>query len=181
MLSPFWPALMWRLHPVRPVPYDGKLRQIVSGDNSVNVPSEAQPLPVGNRIVIPTAGVDIEIKQGNSIDIIGSGGSWYKPLWTKSPLEDGNTVIIAHRFWYGHANSGFYHLDQVKVGDVLAIYWQGQELIYKVSEVKTVEPSDVSVEQNSPDRRLTLYTCTPVITAEHRLVVIAKPYDGGGL
>ena len=111
--------------------------------------------------------------EGNSIAIISKGGTWRRPQ-SATPLDDGNTVIVGHRY-YGSNVSTFYHLDKVLVGQKLALYWEGQEYLYEVTESKVVGPSAVEVEAPTQDKRLTIYTCTPIWTAKNRLVIIAKP------
>jgi sortase A len=170
VVFPYWPRITWQFKDKSTAaPYEGQLR----GD-SVNT-GAVQPTPQENRIVIPPALIDQPILEGKGIWVINNGGSWRKNLNTTSPKELGNTIIVAHRFTYQKPDSGFYHLDKVRVGDKLAIYWQGEELLYTVTETKTVPDTAIEIENNTKDRTLTLYTCTPVITAENRLVVIAKP------
>ena len=174
VVAPYWPSIWWRFRDhSAAAPYAGELREstIKTGD--------VKPPPKENRIVIPSALIDQPILEGSGIWVIDSGGSWRKNLHVGSPKDNGNTVVVAHRFTYARPDSGFYHLDKVRVGDRLAIYWEGEELIYTVTETKTVPESAVDVEYDTPDRTLTLYTCTPIITAENRLVVIAKPLFTG--
>lgn len=170
ILAPYLPGITWIFRDKSSgAPYRGLLRSDTVKTGSV------KPIPKENRIVIPSALIDQPILEGNGLWVVDGGGSWRKNLYVTSPKEVGNTVIIAHRFTYQKPESGFYYLDKVKVGDKLAIYWEGEELIYTVTETKTVPESAVEVESNTPDRTLTLYTCTPIITAENRLVVVAKP------
>lgn len=169
---PYWPRITWVFKDKSAAaPYAGNLRSptVKTG--------EIKPLPPDNRIVIPSALINQPILEGNGIWAIDNGGSWRKNLNTDTPKESGNTVIVAHRFTYARPESGFYNLDKVRVGDRLAIYWEGEELLYEVTETKTVTRYQVEIEQNTSDRTLTLYTCTPVVTAENRLVVVAKPVE----
>lgn len=173
-IAPYWPGITWILKDKSSAaPYAGELRSATSKTG------EAKPVPDQNRIVIPSALIDQPILEGSGIWVIDNGGSWRKDLYVDSPKKDGNTVIVAHRFTYTKPDSGFYYLDKVKVGDKLALYWNNEELIYTVTEVKTVPASAVEVENNTTGRTLTLYTCTPIITAENRIVVVAKPDNLG--
>jgi LPXTG-site transpeptidase (sortase) family protein len=135
-----------------------------------------KPIPKDNRIVIPTADIDLPILEGDGVWVIDNGGSLRKNLWVDSPKDIGNTVVIGHRFSYAKPTGGFYYLDKVNLGDKLAIYWQGEELVYVVVDTKIVPNTAVEIEQNTADRTLTLYTCTPIFSSVNRLVVIAKPY-----
>lgn len=149
------------------VPYSGQLAQI---DNV----KRADP-PKDNRLVIPSISLNEPINEGNNIWVIHNGGTWRLPK-SVAPTEQGNSVIVGHRF-YGSNGSTFYNLDRVKLGEKMAVYWQGKELIYKVSDIKVVPPSAIEVEAPTNDRRLTLYTCTPLWTAKDRLVITALPEE----
>lgn len=98
-------------------------------------------------------------------------GSWHIP-GTSSPDKGGNTVIAGHRYTY--SGSGiFYHLDKVRVGDPIYIYWQHKRYSYTVKSIHVVAPTDVAIEAPTKRAQLTLYTCTPMWTFSHRLVVVA--------
>jgi LPXTG-site transpeptidase (sortase) family protein len=145
---PYLPAFRYKVSPPAALaPYSGVLRASVRPSPE----STPSPLPLGNRIVIPTAQVDLPILEGSGVSAIDNGGSLRKNLWVDSPLDSGNTVIVAHRFWYSHPTGGFYFLDRVKVGDKLAVYWHGEELVYEVVETKTVPNTAVEIEGNTPD------------------------------
>jgi LPXTG-site transpeptidase (sortase) family protein len=172
LVTPYIPSIKWIFKDKsNSAPYAGQLR------SETVITGEVAPPPKENRIVIPSALVDLPILEGNGLWVVDKGGSWRKNLNTASPKEVGNTVIVAHRFTYTQPDDGFYHLDKVKIGDRFALYWEGEELLYEVSETRTVPETAVEIEYNTSDRRLTLYTCTPVLTAQNRLVVIAKPVE----
>lgn len=85
----------------------------------------------------------------------------------------GNAVIAGHRnYSYG---SHFNRLGEVAVGDSIRYTTvDGEEMSFIVVETLEVLPSDpVAFEQKSDVQMLTLYTCTPVRTATHRLLVRA--------
>jgi len=149
-------------------PYVGELAKTESSKTSAPVPEE-------NRIVIPSIGVNEPILEGSGIGVIERGGTWRRPN-TVNPGESGNSVIVGHRY-YGNDVSTFYHLDKVEVGQLFAVYWEGSELLYEVTETKIVDASAIEVEGSFNDDRLTLYTCHPIWTAKERLVVVAKPYN----
>lgn len=131
-----------------------------------------QPIPQDNRLVIPQLGLDDNIHEGKYADVLKQG-LWRRPN-TSTPDKGGNTVIVGHRFTY-RSPAVFYHLDKLKIDDKFAVYWQGQEYTYIVTDIKVVEPDQTEVEDDTPDPTLTLYTCTPLWTSKQRLVIIAKP------
>lgn len=152
-------------------PYGGNLAKAVGSDSDSPVPEE-------NRIVIPGIGLNEPVYESNSISIISDGGTWHRPN-SVSPTENGNSVIVGHRF-FGSTVSTFYHLDKLQDNELLAVYWNGEELMYKVSEKKIVEADAVEVEAASSKRKLTLYTCHPLWTSKQRLVIIAEPIELDG-
>ncbi len=169
--SPFLPEIAYRLRDKSAdasAPYSGELAKEEGS-------SSTAPTPSDNRIVIPSIQLNEPIFEGGGIGVIRDGGTWRRP-GTSEPTKIGNTVIIGHRF-YGNNISTFYHFDKVLVGQKLAIYWEGKELLYEVAETKVVETTAVEIEAPTSDRRLTLYTCTPIWTAKQRLVVVAKPVN----
>ena len=65
----------------------------------------------------------------------------------------------------------------MEVGDEIFVDTRDDSFEYKVTEIKVVEPTDVEILDPTDDEQLTLYTCTPIYIATHRLVVIAKRID----
>ena len=138
----------------------------------------SKPIPQDNRLVIPQMGLDATVNEGTYASTL-KHGLWRRPK-TSTPDKGGNTVIVGHRFTY-KSLAIFYHLDKVKEGDEFALFWQGKEYLYKVTEVRIVNPNQVEVEENTTDPILTLYTCTPMWTSKQRLVVIAKLIEGANI
>lgn len=150
------------------IPYDGRLAAVSQGANKQN-----KPIPEDNRLVIPGLSLDEQVKEGQSLSVINNNGVWRRPGSSSNP-SDGNMVLVGHRFTYTNPYGTFYHLDKLKVGDNFALYWEGEENIYKVIEVKTVSVNSVQIEQNTEKPILTMYTCTPIWSAKDRLVVTAE-------
>jgi sortase A len=171
IITPLLPQIEYWIRDKSPdavAPYGGELAALEGADTSVPPPEE-------NRLVIPEIGINEPILEGSNINIIKDGGTWRRPN-TSNPTINNNTVIIGHRF-YGNNVSTFYNLDKLKVGDVIAVYWEGSEFLYEVEETKVVDPSLVEIEAPTAEKQLTLYTCTPLWSAKNRLVIIAKPID----
>jgi sortase A len=78
---------------------------------------------------------------------------------TDVPGQLGNCVIAAHRsYTYGRM---FNRLEQLNVGNEIHIRTTDTTFTFTVYEIKTVEPTDVSVlNRNKQQRILTLLTCT---------------------
>ena len=166
LISPFLPKILFYFSAHDSTPYGGKLSSYYEKDDN-------QPIPQENRLVIPSLSINEEIKEGPGIDVINSNGVWRRPASSNNP-DISNMVVVGHRFLYTNPRGTFYNLDKLSKGAKLAIYWQGAEHVYEVSSSYIVDPNDKSVETPSSEPELTLYTCTPLITASHRLVIKAK-------
>lgn len=87
--------------------------------------------------------------------------------------EVGNAVLAAHRSYaYGKF---FNRLGELKIGDELTYTdAEGQSYKFSVYEVLELLPDDQSAFEPYTEKSvLSLYTCTPIRTATHRLVVRA--------
>jgi len=124
-----------------------------------------------NTLLIPTIGVDAPVLEGKDAGTLNRG-LWHIPT-SSTPDQGTNTVITGHRFQYLTGPHTFYNLDKVKLGDPIVLDWNGKRYAYKVTVIKTVLPSELSVEQPTAHPTLTIYTCTPLWTETHRLVVQA--------
>ncbi len=170
-LSPFLPEVAYLIRDKSPeasAPYIGALADDIGSTTTTQRPQK-------NRLVIPSIQVNEPILEGNNIGVINHGGTWRRPN-TTNPTENNNTVIVGHRY-FGNNVSTFYHLDKVKVGQKLALYWDGEEILYEVVENKVVDANAVEIEGPTTEKQLTIYTCHPIWTAKERLVVIAKPVN----
>lgn len=91
--------------------------------------------------------------------------------------ETGNAVIAGHRsYTYGRQ---FNRLAELQPGDMIEYTpIGGESMTFTVTELLTIEPGDLAALEQPEDKRLlTLYTCTPIRTATHRLLVRAQRMD----
>lgn len=172
MFSPFMPQFTWWLR------HDSPVHAIVPGKSRVADPAKTpSSAPItGDQLIIPGLDMREDIHGGNSISALRKG-VWRLPH-TSTPDKGGNTVLVGHRFTYS-GQAVFYHLDKVKQGDHISVTWQGKLYNYEVKVIKVVPPTEVSVEANTKEPMLTIYTCTPLLTAKDRLVIQATPIGGG--
>jgi LPXTG-site transpeptidase (sortase) family protein len=128
-----------------------------------------------NRLIVPTMLLNQSILEGSTADQykVLNKGIW-RYATGSTPDKGGNTVLIGHRFTYTIPKGVFYYLNLVRLGDHIAVIWQGKEYVYSVSSVNVVPPTDVSIEAPTKDSRLTLFTCTPIWLPEDRLVIVAE-------
>jgi len=134
-----------------------------------------QPVPSGEAIAeirIPRIGVDQFVVQGVSVGDLKKGPGHYPT--TPMPGHQGNSAIAGHRTTYG---APFGRLDELKAGDEIRITTRDSgalPYLYTVESMKSVNPGELQVLDQTLDARLTLTTCTPKYSASHRLIVVAK-------
>jgi sortase A len=125
------------------------------------------------RMEIPTIGFDWYVSEGVSLDVLRDGPGHFEG--TARPGEEGNAAIAGHRTTYG---APFNRLDELGAGDEIVVtYLTGRQFRYSYRETRIVDPSDVSVLQDTGDNRLTLTACHPEYSAAERIVVIAALDD----
>jgi len=93
--------------------------------------------------------------------------------------EIGNAVIAGHRnYSFG---SMFNRLGEVGLGDVVEFRaMSGELMLFEVFEILEITPENqIAFIQPQNDSIITLYTCTPIRVATHRLLVRAIKIEGG--
>lgn len=139
-------------------------------ENYVKIPVLNINAPITWRVNNVPADVTADLEKG-LIQING----------TALPGEKGNIYVTGHSSNYiwakGNYNSVFATLDQLIVGDLIYVKFNGETYVYKVSGQKVVVPTDLSVFNQSDQSKLTLVTCWPIGTSLKRLVVEAKQID----
>jgi len=86
----------------------------------------------------------------------------------------GNAVIAGHRnYAYG---SMFNRLGEIQIGDIIQyLARDGVLMEFEVFEIAEIEPENqIAFIQPINDSIITLYTCTPVRVASHRLIIRAQ-------
>jgi sortase A len=172
---PFIPAVWyWLKYDVFDYDWE-EVQTFTVGTGSQDSPDDETEID-GNRVLIPVTGVNSPIVEGENDSSLNKG-TWHRPN-TGNPEDGGNMVLTGHRFQYLPPNNlTFYHLDKVEEGDQIIVYWNEIEYDYVVTETFIVEPDSVEIEEDSAYPLLTLYTCTPLLTADKRLVVRAEPIE----
>ena len=96
------------------------------------------------------------------------------------PGEKGNAFVTGHsmlpKLSSKSSKAFFAKLPDVKKGDDIVVDALGQRYVYKVTELKIVDPKDISVitPPDSNGRYISLMTCVPPGFNTKRLVVVAK-------
>jgi len=134
-----------------------------------------------NSISIP----DIEIKAPISWNVKNSPEEVSSKLrtgvihleGTSLPGQTGNVFITGHSSNYpwikGNYNNIFSLLNKLVVGNLIQVKYNDNDYLYKVSSMKVVKPTDLSVLKPTPSPVLSLMTCTPVGTSLNRLIIIS--------
>jgi sortase A len=122
------------------------------------------------RILIPRVGADYVVVKGTNTQDLISGPGIYPE--TRFPGRPGTTAIAGHRTTY---LAPFREINFLKPGNHILLDMPYAHFVYTVTGQRVVEPSDVSAAvSNVGYSRLVLSACTPVFTAEKRLLVYAK-------
>ncbi|MEA1909767.1 MAG: sortase [Patescibacteria group bacterium] len=138
-------------------------------------------IPKDNRIVIPKIDVDAPIvfvpKANNQIilESIKEGVAHYPG--TALPGRAGNVFLTGHSSYYwwsgGQYNQVFALLYQLDANDLVYIYYEGEEYIYKMRDSIVVLPTQTEVLKQTTTATLSVMTCTPIGTNLKRLIVRA--------
>jgi sortase A len=122
------------------------------------------------RIVIPQIGANYVVVKGTDTEDLISGPGIYSE--TRFPGIGGTTAIAGHRTTY---LAPFRKINLLKPGNHILLYMPYAHFTYTVTEQRVVQPTDVSAAvANVGYSRLVLSACTPLFTAEKRLLVYAR-------
>ena len=122
---------------------------------------------------IPRLDLELPVYLGASRENMAKGAALLGQ--TSMPLggENTNTVLAAHRGYYGAEM--LRNVQQIQVGDKIQLTTPWETLIYRVSELKIIDPSDINAVLIQPGRDLlTLSTCHPYTRNSQRYLVIAE-------
>lgn len=136
---------------------------------STQIPQEVvTSLPT--HLEIPSLALELPIYPAEIV-----GGRWQTTsegisYLTSSPLpgDVGNSVMYGHN-WPNLLGN----LHNIQPGDTISVYFGSKRLDYVVHFVSVVSPAETSIYADTPDTRLTLYTCTGFLDSK-RLVVTAQ-------
>jgi len=171
--------LIWDADPV--IKSELVLRRIAFGDGAtLPYPSALYPRgnprhdrpPAGNRLVIPSTGIDVAVVRASSADAGLPRGIWLDPVG--GVPGGGEPVVLA-----GHrVRSRFAPLHLVEIGDSVIVYWNGVERDYRVTAIRSIRAEngiDLAKDAPGTGERLVLYTCLPRWMGNKRTVVTATP------
>ena len=122
---------------------------------------------------IPKIGVEEVLFEGVDRLTLRSGPGHMET--TPMPGQPGNSVLSGHRTTYGRP---FFDFDLLEVGDDIEVETAVGTHVYRIRELRIVQPTDVWVTENRPGGWMTLTTCNPKFSARERLVVWAEMVSG---
>jgi sortase A len=177
-----------------------QVRAYVSPGNLSNESLIVDPTATANvgpepKLIIPKINVDVPVdysvkglSEAQIQTSLRDGATHYNlPGANALPGQVGNTVILGHSsndiFNQGAYKFVFVLLDRLRPGDTFYLNYEGKRYIYKVTETKVIDPTQVNeLQRSSTKPTATLVTCTPPGTALKRLVIFAdqiSPDPGG--
>jgi LPXTG-site transpeptidase (sortase) family protein len=136
-------------------------------------------------IFIPSAGVLAPIIEvfldGESWDVSKLGNNVGHLQGTSWLDASGNVVLSGHVELTSGGRGVFASLEELKTGESIIVTYQGVERRYSVTELKRVEPDDLTPVFPTSDDRLTLITCDEYNFLQNtylqRVVVVAERID----
>jgi sortase A len=122
------------------------------------------------RIVIPRIGASFVVVKGTSTSDLESGPGIYPE--TTFPGIAGTTAIAGHRTTY---LAPFRHIDALRPGNHVLLRMPYARFTYTVTGSRVVPPSDVQAAiARVGYSRLVLSACTPLYSADKRILVFAR-------
>ena len=128
-------------------------------------------------IEIPSMSVELPVYLGATEDNMTKGAVHLGE--TSMPIggENTNCVIAAHRGYRGIPM--FQYIEDVQVGDPVILTNLWETLVYRVSEIKVIDPSDIREILIRPgEDMVTLFTCHPYTHNYQRYVVLCTRDPG---
>jgi sortase A len=144
------------------------LRPIVQSMPSLSVPT---PGPAQARsIFIPKLWNDAApVVQGDGWEQLKKGVGQH--IGSADPGKNGNMVLSAHNDIFGEL---FRDLDKLKPGDEIRVQTSMQEYTYRVTGMRIVNPTEVSVMAPTAKATVTLISCYPYLVDTERIVVFGE-------
>jgi len=153
--------------------------------------------PPESYIFLPRLNIKAPIKEAAGVDYLGDWTYVEQQIQealrdgvvrfpgTAEPGERGNAFITGHSSYYpwdsGRYKDIFALLTKVELQDDIVVFHGGKKYIYRVHNIREVDPSETDVLADTDDYRLTLMTCTPLGTALKRLIVTAQLVENNNL
>lgn len=152
--------------------------------NEDEIPENLRPLVQSIPVIAaPTPGpqhaqqIFIEALWSNPQPIVqGDGWEQLKKgvgqnIGSANPGEAGNLILSAHNDIFGEL---FRHLDQLRPGNPIKISTSSREFTYIITGIRVIQPTDVSVMDQTEKPTITLISCYPYLVDSQRIVVFGE-------
>ena len=149
------------------------LRPLVQSLASIPIPTPGPSQ--ANRIQIPAIGIDAPVVQGDGWEQLKKGVGQH--IGTVNPGDKGNLVLSAHNDIFGEI---FRYLESLAPGDEIVLYTSQRAYVYVITETNIVEPTDISVMEDTRGPTVTLISCYPYLIDDQRIVVRGQLKTVGG-
>ena len=122
------------------------------------------------RLIIPSINFSMPVIADATASNLNRSPAMMKS--THLPGSPGNSVISGHRMY--EFGSHLNRIDEIEVGDPIFFHGNGKELLFQVEQITVVDPAEIWILMGDQrESRITLFACTPIRIATHRLVVFA--------
>lgn len=141
------------------------------------VPQDAAQLNE-DRLYIPKLKLNLSYRSGDQGVL--KDHIWHRFPERGDPEKGGNFILAGHRFEIGltpgeiRRKSPFYHINLLVPGDKIYADFKGKRYEYEVTKHFGVTPTQVEIEAESDDPKITLYTCTLRGEKDGREVIEAR-------
>lgn len=160
----------------------------IDPQNIIVNPSASLTVGPEPRLIIPKLNIDVGVDynakpdHNSQIEAMRKNVAYFGiPGANSKPGQNGNTPIAGHSSneWYTTGDQElkfvFVRLSELKKGDIFYLNYQGTRYTYTVTKQLVVLPKDIGALRLGKDKPYaTLITCTPIGTAEKRLLVVAE-------
>ena len=157
-----------------------------TAEETIQTPNSTVAAGSEPKLIIPKINVDVPVVYGvgndatSQLKAMENGVAHFAiPGANSVPGQVGNTVLSGHSsndlFDGGDYKFIFAQLDKLEAGDVFYVNYEGVRYSYVVRRKEVVLPTEVNKIVLDTDKPwMTLITCTPLGTAEKRLLVFAE-------
>jgi len=166
-------------------PGGSEVNDIAAIDPTVSASIHEKP-----TLMIPKLNVEVPVVFGSKNDVNSMANAMSNGVAhfairgaSAKPGEVGNFAISGHSAGNIYQQSDykfiFSGLTRMGVGDLIYMDYEGQRYTYRVTGMRTVEPSNSAslreiANDNSGKPMITLITCTPLGTSRYRLLVYGE-------
>ena len=134
---------------------------------SFNYDDEKDESAIGYLTIEKIGLMQAPIKEGTDSQTLNK----YIGHFSDSAFLEGNVALAGHN--RGYEKNYFEKLKDLKGGELIIYQTRSEAKVYKVTEIKKVNESNVDIIKNTKDNRITLITCVENKPKE-RLVIVGK-------